>query len=75
MKKNLTIVVEETSTGLSCYAKEIDGLIAVGETLQELKSNFNEALSYEVEYLNEQNKAELNVKDFVLNYTSPSLSV
>lgn len=67
-KRAITVIVEKTGTGFSAYAKEIDGLVAVGETLSELKSNFNEVLFYYVEYLQEKTKSKLEVKDYEITY-------
>ncbi|UOB16586.1 hypothetical protein [Abyssalbus ytuae] len=69
MKKNLlTVIIEKTHTGFSCYAKEENGLIAVGDSIQELKNNFNEALYHEIEYQNEINKTNKKITDYEINY-------
>jgi predicted RNase H-like HicB family nuclease len=65
---NVTVIVEKTGTGFSAYAKEIDGLVTVGDSISELKSNFNEVLYHHVEYLQEQGETSLKVDDFELNY-------
>ncbi len=66
-KIKITVIVEKTSTGFSAYAKEIDGLITVGDGLTELKSNFNEVLEYHVEYLQEMGE-KISSEDFAINY-------
>lgn len=40
----LTVVIEQTSTGFCCYAKEMDGLISVGSTIEEIEVNFKEVI-------------------------------
>ncbi|KOS05620.1 hypothetical protein AM493_05910 [Flavobacterium akiainvivens] len=66
--KELTVIVEKTGTGFSAYAKEVDGLITVGDSISELKENFNEVLEEYVEYQNEMKASSLKVDDFKLNY-------
>lgn len=65
--KTLTVIVEKTGTGFSCYAKEIDGLATVGESISELKCNFNEVLQYHVDYLNEQGQ-DVFFNNYAINY-------
>ena len=70
MKKiiNLTVVVEKTGTGFSAYSKEIDGLVTVGESISELKENFNEVLEIHIDYQNEMKGASLKEEDFKISY-------
>lgn len=63
----LTVIVEKTGTGFSAYTKEIDGLATIGDSLTELKRNFNEVLHYHVEYLQEQGE-NVTTNDFIINY-------
>lgn len=63
----LTVIVEKTGTGFSAYTKEIDGLATIGDSLTELKRNFNEVLHYHVEYLQEKGE-NVTVNDFTINY-------
>jgi predicted RNase H-like HicB family nuclease len=63
----LTVIVEKTGTGFSAYTKEIDGLATIGDSLTELKRNFNEVLHYHVEYLQEQGE-NVTTNDFTINY-------
>jgi len=66
-KRVLTVIVEKTGTGFSAYTKEVDGLATVGDSLSELKRNFNEVLHYHVEYLQEQGE-NVTTEDFTMNY-------
>ncbi|HRB71175.1 hypothetical protein [Flavobacterium sp. WV_118_3] len=66
-KTFLTVVVEKTGTGFSAYAKEVDGLITVGDNLTELKQNFNEVLGHHVAYLREKDDS-ISIADFSVNY-------
>ncbi len=63
----LTIVVEKTGTGFSAYAKEIAGLVAVGDSLTELKINFAEVLGQHVDSLREQGE-NASTGDYAVNY-------
>lgn len=67
IKIKITVIVEKTGTGFSAYAKEIDGLITVGDTISEIKSNFNEVLEYHVEYLQEKGQT-ITKDDFEISY-------
>jgi predicted RNase H-like HicB family nuclease len=62
-----TVIVEKTGTGFSAYTKEIDGLATVGDTIAQLKQNFNEVLGYHVEYLKEQGET-VNTDDYEISY-------
>lgn len=64
----LTVVVEKTSTGFSAYTKEIDGIIAVGDTLGEVKQQIIESLSYHLEYMREKGNSSASLDDYNLNY-------
>lgn len=46
----LTVILEKTETGYSAYCKEIDGMITVGETFEEVKENFKEVLYMKADY-------------------------
>lgn len=66
-KTEISVVVEKTNTGFSAYAKEIDGLTTVGNSISEIKENFNEVLQYHVEYLQEQGE-KVTINDFDMVY-------
>ena len=68
MKNTLTVIVEKTGTGFSAYAKEINGLATVGDSLAELKQNFNEVLTYHIEYLQEQGEASASIDNYDVYY-------
>jgi predicted RNase H-like HicB family nuclease len=67
-KNSLTVIVEKTGTGFSAYTKEIDGLVTVGDTISELKDNFNEVLEIHVEFKNEKEGSSLKTEDFTISY-------
>jgi len=58
---DLTIQIEETGTGFSAYVEEIDGVISVGDTIDEVKKNIREAVEFYAE-------DEFDLKDEVFNY-------
>lgn len=47
----ITVVVEKTNTGYSCYCREIDGYVSVGGSVYETKNTFEEAFQH---YLDSQ---------------------
>ena len=63
----ITVIVEKTKTGFSAYAKEIDGLITVGDSIAEIKENFNQVVKYHIEYLVE-NGEKVTSENFSINY-------
>lgn len=63
----LTVIVEKTGTGFSAYAKEIDGMATVGDSIKELKANFLEVLQYHVDHANEKGNS-IRIQDYSLNY-------
>jgi len=52
--KIYTAVIEKTGTGFSGYFKEVDGVVSVGDTMNEMKENLQEALQSYLEYLQEK---------------------
>lgn len=52
--KKLTVIIEKSGTGFSCYALEKDGVIGVGYTREELEKSFFEALQLHIEHTIEQ---------------------
>lgn len=66
--KKLTVIVEKTNTGFSCYVKEIDGLVSVGDTLAEIKSSIKEVLKDHIEYLQENGDVSLRLESYQINY-------
>ncbi|THD67634.1 hypothetical protein E7Z59_08220 [Robertkochia marina] len=67
-KTLLTAIVEKTGTGFSAYIKEMDGVIAVGDSLAELKNSLNESLFHHLDYLNETEGSELSTDDYTIDY-------
>lgn len=53
MKKYM-IILEKTDTAYSAFSPDIDGCIAVGETLDECKKNMKEALNFHRELMLEK---------------------
>lgn len=66
--KNYTAIIEKTGTGFSGYFKEIDGVISIGDTINEIKNNLKSALKTFLEYLNEMGLSNLKIKDVEINY-------
>ncbi|MGQ2982411.1 type II toxin-antitoxin system HicB family antitoxin [Flavobacterium sp.] len=64
----ITVIVEKTGTGFSAYANEIEGLTTVGESIGELKSNFNEVFYEHIEYLREIEELTDDTNNFDINY-------
>jgi predicted RNase H-like HicB family nuclease len=52
------IVIEPTNTGFSAYSPDLDGCITVGETVEQTKSNMEEAIEL---YLEELQEAGMNL--------------
>ncbi len=68
MKKiKITVKIEKTKTGFSAYAKEVDGLITVGDSLSEIKENFNEVFDHHIEYIRDQG-SNFTKDNFEINY-------
>jgi predicted RNase H-like HicB family nuclease len=42
--RRYAVVIESTSTGFSAYSPDVPGCAAAGDTLEETRSNFQEAL-------------------------------
>jgi predicted RNase H-like HicB family nuclease len=45
------LVIEPTSTGYSAYSPDLDGCIATGATVAEVKRNMQEAITFHLEGL------------------------
>ena len=45
------IVIEQTNTGYSAYSPDIEGCIATGSTLEDVKQNMQEAINFHLEGL------------------------
>jgi len=69
MKNVYTAVIEKTNTGFSGYIKEVDGIITVGESINEMKENFKEALEDYFEYLNETQNEKISLNNVSIEYT------
>jgi predicted RNase H-like HicB family nuclease len=50
---NYAIIIEPTDTGFSAYSPDLDGCITVGETVEQTKSNMEEAIELYLEELEE----------------------
>lgn len=53
MKNQNQIIVEKSNNGFTAYTNDLLGLTSFGETLQELKENFAEALELHLEGMQE----------------------
>lgn len=58
MKKHITIV-EKTTSGLSAYVSDLEGVVTTGADLSEIKTNMTEALS--LYYKDEPNVVKFEV--------------
>ena len=47
--KRYSVVIEKTGTGYSAYSPDVDGCAAVGDTEEETRENFREALQLHLE--------------------------
>ncbi len=47
--KRYAVILEPTSTGFSAYSPDVPGCAAAGDTLEESRSNFREALELHFE--------------------------
>jgi len=47
------IIIEQTGTGYSAYSPDVDGCAAVGDTQEETRRNFQEALAEHFEVMRE----------------------
>ncbi|MDD3721228.1 MAG: type II toxin-antitoxin system HicB family antitoxin [Lutibacter sp.] len=69
MKKVFTAIIEKTNTGFSGYIKEIDGIVTAGDSINEMKENFKEALTDYFEYLTEKEIEAPHINDVEINFT------
>jgi predicted RNase H-like HicB family nuclease len=51
--KRYPVVIEQTGTGYSAYSPDVDGCAAVGETEEETRRNFQDALVAHFEAMRE----------------------
>jgi predicted RNase H-like HicB family nuclease len=47
------IIIEKTDTGYSAYSPDLPGCVSVGETLDEIERNMQEAIEFHLEGLRE----------------------
>lgn len=43
--KRYSVIIEQTATGFSAYSPDVDGCAATGDTVDETRRNFQEALA------------------------------
>ena len=43
------VVIEPTNTGFSAYSPDLDGCVATGPTLEDVRKNMQEAIEFHVE--------------------------
>jgi len=51
--KRYALVIEATSTGYSAFSPDVPGCVAVGDTLEETRANFQDALASHFEAMRE----------------------
>lgn len=49
----VTIVLEKSTTGYSAFSNDLQGLVTVGDSIDEVKDNFKEVIELQADYLNE----------------------
>ncbi len=52
-ERRYPVIIEQTSTGYSAYSPDVPGCAAVGDTKEETRRNFQEALSAHFEAIRE----------------------
>ncbi|MFJ1429377.1 type II toxin-antitoxin system HicB family antitoxin [Capnocytophaga canimorsus] len=52
----IRLILEKSATGYSAYSEDLKGVATAGETIEEVKENFKEALELQVDYLEEEGK-------------------
>ena len=45
------IIIEKSKTGYSAYSPDVDGCVAVGDTIEECRASMEEALKYHIELM------------------------
>src|ERR1019366_5447861 len=55
--KRYPVIIEQTGTGYSAYSPDVSGCVAVGDTPEETRSNFQEALASHFEVMREIGEA------------------
>jgi len=51
--RRFAILIESTSTGFSAFSPDVPGCAAIGDTLEETRRNFQEALTAHFEAMHE----------------------
>jgi predicted RNase H-like HicB family nuclease len=51
--KRYALVIEKTSTGYSAYSPDVDGCAAVGDSVEQVRESFREALALHFEAMRE----------------------
>ena len=51
--KRYPVVIEQTSTGYSAYSPDVPGCVAAGDTPEETRANFQDALTSHFEAMRE----------------------
>ena len=57
MKKSVKIIVEKAAEGFTAYVPELPGCITFGDSLDEIKENIKEAISFQLEGMLEDGEA------------------
>ncbi|MGQ1929050.1 type II toxin-antitoxin system HicB family antitoxin [Ornithobacterium rhinotracheale] len=55
---NIKIILEKTNTGYSAYSKDLPGVVSAGESIEEVKENFEEVRSLLVDDFLEQEQVQ-----------------
>ncbi|WP_392420176.1 type II toxin-antitoxin system HicB family antitoxin [Capnocytophaga canis] len=52
----IRLILEKSATGYSAYSEDLKGVATAGETIEEVKENFKEALDLQVDCLKDEGK-------------------
>lgn len=68
--QTLQVILEKTNTGYSAYSPQVDGVITVGDSIEETKSNMLEAIDMLVEASAEFNEPlpEVLKEDYEISF-------
>ncbi len=53
---DIKLILEKSDTGYSAFSEDLPGVVTAGDTIDEVKRNFTEALSMKADYLEEKGK-------------------
>jgi predicted RNase H-like HicB family nuclease len=63
-ERRCPVIIEQTSTGYSAYSPDVPGCGAVGDSKEETRRNFHDALSAHFESMRENRRADPGTQRF-----------